>query len=211
MKPLETLKTKDGTQVLLFPLQYLYISQDEYGSYSHSGTLNIDFLGWGPNGRVMKCPYFAPCDLVCVYRSDSAYYNIWNSTKEVLCADGVKRYICLMNIHGNMLFNVGTIKKQGEQIGVTGSYGQATGDHLHLNIAEGHYEGQEQISGNWTLKNSIHIYNACYVNDTIIVEGYGHLWKTYDGPIKTDKIKKSFPWAVYAQKLRIRRHNIDKF
>lgn len=204
MKPLQKLKTSNGTQVLLFPLQYMYMSQDEGGDYSHEGTLNIDFLGWGPNGRVFSCPYYAPCDLVCVYRSDTAYYNIWNSTQEVLCADGVKRYICLMNIHGNMLFNVGTIKKQGEQIGVTGSYGQATGDHLHLNIAAGHYAGQEQVPPNnsWQLKNSIHIYNACYVNDTTIVQGYGHPWKTYDGPTGKGLKRKHFPWVLYANKLR---------
>ena len=35
-----------GNQVALFPLEYLYVSQGENGSYSHQGILAIDFLGW---------------------------------------------------------------------------------------------------------------------------------------------------------------------
>lgn len=205
MKVGEKLRTSDGTQVLLFPLPYMYISQDEGGSYSHSGTYNMDFLGWDASGRVLNAPYFAPCDLICVYKSTTAYYNIWNSTEEVLCADGVKRYICIMNIHGNLLFDVGHTLSQGEIMGVTGAYGEATGDHVHLNIASGHYAGQEQISGNWTLKNSIHMYDASYVNDTVIVQGLGHNWITYVGPVYGEHKRNRFPWVLYARKLRKKR------
>lgn len=170
MRAGQKLYNENGVQVLLFPLDCIYISQGENGSYSHEGTLNIDFWGWDSNGRVRSKPYYAPCDIKCVYKSTSAYYNIWESIEPVYCADGVVRKICFQNIHGNMLFNVGTIKRQGEQIGVTGSYGYATGDHLHFNVANGEYAGQIRVSPNnrWTLKNSIHIYNACFINDVTV-------------------------------------------
>lgn len=204
----EKLYTTDGTQVMLFPLNYLYMSQDEGGDFSHAGTLCMDFLGWGENGRVYSQEYYAPCDLVCVYRSNTAYYNIWNSVNPVYCADGVTRNLCIMNIHGNMLFNIGDKVSQGDVMGVTGAYGQATGDHAHLNVANGHYAGQEQVPPNnaWQLKNSIHMYDACFCNDTVIVRGFGHDWRDYEGgytpPVIYNNVKKKYPWVLYARRNR---------
>lgn len=185
MRARQKLYNENNVQVLLFPLPSIYISQGENGQYSHRGTLNIDFLGYNNGGRVYNQPYYAPCDVKCVYKSSTAYYNIWESINPVYCADGVTRKICFQNIHGNMLFSVGTVKRQGEQIGVTGSYGQATGDHLHFNVAEGTYKGQQQVP-DWTLKNSIHIYNACFTNDTNIIHNpSGYNFREYQGQTLT--------------------------
>lgn len=208
MKPLEKLKDKSGNEILLFPFEYMNISQDEYGSYSHQGILAMDFLGWGKNGRIYKCPYYAPCKMVCVGKSTSAAYNIWNSVNKVVLADGTIDYICLWCIHDDTLSEIGKVVEQGDVLGHTGTSGNVTGDHAHLNIARGHYSGQEQIQGNWQLKNSMHIYNAMYVNDTIIVNGASHKWLTYSGgvtPSGTIK-KKKFPWVLYANKFRAYKH-----
>ena len=63
-------KLKRGNiEVLLFPISYMYISQGEGGSYSHTGSYNVDFLGWGANGRIYNCSYYAPCSMTCVYQS----------------------------------------------------------------------------------------------------------------------------------------------
>ena len=107
MKAGQTLYTANNVQVMLFPLPSIYISQGENGQYSHRGTLNIDFLGWNNRGRVYNQEYYAPCDCTCVMKSTSAYYNVWNSTNQVYCADQVTRYVCWQNIHGNYLLNVG--------------------------------------------------------------------------------------------------------
>lgn len=202
-------------QVMLFPLPCIYISQGENGQYSHLGTLNIDFLGWDSNGRVYSMDYYAPADCECVMRSNTAYYNCWNSTQEVYCPDGVTRYVCWQNIHGNYLFNVGDTLTQGDKMGVTGSYGQATGDHMHFNTANGHYAGQEQVppANHWTLRNSLHIYETCFINDTTIYHNLsGYNWQEYQGgyvppgPTPTDVKKKRFPWVLYARKFRNKRN-----
>ena len=81
MRAYERLIADDGYEVMLFPLEYMYISQDEGGTTSHQGTYNMDFLGWGENGRVYQCSYYAPCSCRLVYQSISGAYNI----KESLC------------------------------------------------------------------------------------------------------------------------------
>lgn len=184
MRAGQTLKTSAGVEVMLFPLEYLYMSQDEGGDYSHAGTLAIDFLGWGDNGRIYRCPYYAPCSCTCIGSTESAN-RIWQSNAPVLLADGTVDYVCWVQAHDNNPLPIGTVLKQGDLLGHTGTAGQVTGDHLHLNVARGKYANWERVppNNNWQLRNSIHIYNACYVNDTEIIRGFGHDWKTYDIPI----------------------------
>lgn len=179
----EKLKTNEGVEVLLFPLPYLYMSQDEGGDFSHAGTLAMDFLGWSGNGRIYGAPYYAPCSCTCIGSTESAN-RIWQSDNPVLYADGTVDYVTWVQAHDNNPHAVGTHLEQGDLLGHTGTAGNVTGDHVHLNFAKGKYANWEQVppNNNWQLKNSIHIYNACYVNDTVIVEGYNHPWKNYDSP-----------------------------
>lgn len=179
----QKLKTNEGVEVLLFPLPYLYMSQDEGGDFSHAGTLAMDFLGWGPNGRIYQAPYYAPCSCTCIASTESAN-RIWQSDSPVLYADGTVDYVTWVQAHDESPHAVGTHLEQGDLLGHTGMAGEVTGDHLHLNIAKGKYANWEKVppNNNWQLKNSIHIYNACFVNDTVIVQGYNHPWKNYDKP-----------------------------
>ena len=206
----ETMVASDGYEVMLFPLEYMYMSQDEGGGYSHAGTLQIDFLGWDANGRVYQCPYYAPCSCTCVGTTDLAAHNrIYQSNAPVHLADGTLGYVTWEVAHdNNPPTSVGSVLNQGDLMGHTGTAGYVTGDHLHFQTARGLYAGWEQVppNNNWQLRNEMHIYDACYVNDTTIVEGYNHPWKTYDGPVgpTTHDEKHKFPWVLYARKLRSR-------
>lgn len=202
----QRLIANDGKEVLLFPLTYMNISQDEGGSYSHDGTYNIDFLGWNSNGREYNCPYYAPCKCKLVYQNTTSATNIWESVNEVHTPLGLMK-VCFMVVHDdNLPYSVGTILDQGDTLGYTGQSGYATGDHLHLNVASGTYQGQEQVqpSGNWQLINSEHIYEMMYVNGTIIINGEGHPWLEYSGGHSSNYFKSKFPWVLYARKLRKR-------
>ena len=183
----QKLVATDGYEVCLFPLEYLNISQDEYGGTSHQGTLNMDFLGWGPSGRVYGCNYYAPCTckLVNSTLDPAANMRVWESVNPVHLPDGTLDYICFQFGHDNSppYSTVGTVVQQGDLIGHTGTAGYVTGDHVHYNVARGNYAGGERVPpmNQFQLKNSIHIYDANYVNDTIIINGYNHNWRTYGG------------------------------
>ena len=211
MQPLEHLVASDGYEVMLFPLEYMNISQDEGGSYSHAGTYCIDFLGWGAMGRVLNCPYYAPCSCTCVASPDPFNNTrVFQSDDLVHIPLGTLTKVCFQVAHDNTPVSVGTHLNQGDLMGHTGTYGNVTGDHVHFNVAVGNYQGFEQVqpSGNYQLINSIHIYDACYVNNTVIIEGMGHNWIDYLTPTPTIRRKTHFPWVLYANKLREKRTNI---
>lgn len=200
----------DGKEVMLFPLPYIYISQGENGSYSHQGTLNIDFLGWGANGRIYNAPMYAPCSCRCVATIDANNNGrIFQSLNEVHTPNGLQ-YVTFMWFHdNNPIASVGDTFTQGDLIGHTGTAGNVTGDHTHMNMANGTYAGWENVppQNQGQLKNSTHIYDICYVNDTVIVQGNGYNWQEYQGgSTPTEKEKHKFPWVLYAKKLRNKSH-----
>lgn len=208
MTPNQRLVASDGYEVMLFPLEYLYMSQDEGGGYSHAGTLQMDFLGWDSQGRVYQCPYYAPCSCKCIAITDYPANNrIYESLDKVHLPDGTLSYITFETAHdNNPVTQIGTILTQGQLMGHTGTAGNVTGDHLHFQTAKGQYAGWEQVppNNNWQLVNEMHIYEACYVNDTVIVQGYNHNWVDWTGPTPppvTNK-KQGFPWVLYARKFR---------
>ena len=200
----EKLVAPDGYEVMLFPLPYIYISQGENGEFSHRGTLNIDFLGWGKNGRVYKAPLYAPCSCKCVATIDvNNHGRVFESLEKVHTPNGLQ-YVTFMFFHDNFpIANVGSTFSQGDLIGHTGTAGNVTGDHTHLNMANGTYAGWENVppDNNGELVNSTHIYDICYVNDTVIVDGYGYNWVNYNGGTYI-KSNKNFKWVLYSRRFR---------
>lgn len=210
MQPLQRLYDSNGYEVMLFPLEYMNASQPEGGGYSHAGTLQMDFLGWGANGRIYNCPYYAPCTCKCVGTTDSSAHNrIWESVNKVHLADGTLGFVTFEFAHDNFPhYNVGSVVQQGQEIGRTGTAGNVTGDHVHFQCARGTYAGWERVppNNNWQLKNEMHIYDACYVNETTIIKGYNYNWREWDGPSPPPPIgkrkEKRFPWVLYSRKFR---------
>ena len=203
---------RDGKEVMLFPLPYMYISQGEGGSYSHAGTYNIDFLGWDANGRVYTAPLYAPCSCTCVALVTGADNGrIFQSNDRVHTPNGLQ-YVTFMFFHdNNPIASVGNRFEQGDLIGHTGTAGNVSGDHTHFNTADGQYAGSEHVppDNQWQLVNSDHIYDICYVNDTVLVEDYNYNWVEYSGGIvPVEGSIRKFPWVLYANKLRTRNNNL---
>ena len=208
MRAGQTLVDDNGYQVALFPLEYIYISQGENGTYSHQGILAIDFLGYNANGRVLRCPYYAPFDCHVVYHC--SYYVVWQSDNQVHTPSGIK-YVTFEVAHDDNPPAYGTRASQGSLIGYTGTNPpeSVSGDHVHLNSCFGTYQGFYTVSsGKRQLVNSSHVYKTFYVNDTVIKRGYGYNWVKFTGGHPTPRYDKyKFKWVLYANKFRNRTIN----
>lgn len=200
----------DGKEVMLFPLPYMYISQGENESYSHAGILAIDFLGWDSSGRVYNAPMYAPCSCECVAIIDvNNNGRVFQSLDVVHTPNGLQ-YVTFMCFHdNNPIASIGDTFTQGDIFAHTGTAGYVSGDHTHFNTADGTYAGWENVppDNHGELINSSHIYDTCYVNDTVLVYDYNYNWQEYQGGITPSEVKKThFPWVLYANKLRKQRN-----
>jgi hypothetical protein len=152
-------------QLAQFPMDYLYVTQGEGGSFSHAGTLAIDFVG-----KSHHYPYYAPCYCECIGRNDSEAILTYKSIGQVMCADGKMREIVWRNIHDDdLMYNVGDKLLKGQIMGHTGNSGNSSGEHWHLDV----WEGTE-----FTRTNPLHIYDVFAVNNVEIANGFGYKWKT---------------------------------
>lgn len=208
MKANQTLIGSDGYEVALFPMPYLYMTQDEGGGYSHANTYNIDLVGYNGRSVIANAPVYAPCTMKVVnyMASYSGGHGVtFESVNKVHLADGSLDYLTILFMHCNNppYTRVGQTVNQGQLCYRTGVYGYVTGDHLHTCVGKGKWRGLVQrTGGNWDLANRIHYWNGVYVNDTKIIVGYGHNWRTYSGgspsptPTAKGEQRKKFPWAV---------------
>ena len=210
MKANQTLIASDGYEVALFPMPYLYMTQDEGGGYSHYNTYNIDLIGYDGRRVITRAPIYAPCTMKVVnyMPSYSGGHGVtFESTKKVHLPNGHLNYLTILFMHDNNppYTKVGTVVRQGQLCYRTGTYGYVTGDHVHTCVSEGKWRGLVQrAGGNWDLANRIHYWSGVYVNDTKIIVGYGHNWQKYNGgspspaptPSESTSKRDKFPWAV---------------
>lgn len=215
MRAGQTLYDNNNRQVALFPMQELYISQGDTGTYSHdySRYYATDCVGYINGSRVNRCPCYAPCDIELIWKDRTECCAMWKSINKVHLADGSISNIGIIIYHDNDIENntyypIGTIKRMGEVFARTGDGGTASGDHLHIEIGKGVpnlSQYRYHFLDNTDCKR-IRIFNALYINDTTIIRNWtGYDWKTFQGgsPTPTPTYKKyKFKWVLYANKLR---------
>lgn len=162
----------NGLQNALFPLPVMFITQLAGGGFSHEGTYAIDFGGRDVNGnRVYRMPYYAPFDCVLRRKTNDNAGVEWTTLNPVNTPSGVKE-LTLVAYHDNDVPNmsVGTVRRQGEFLGRTGTAGNVTGDHVHFEMF---LKGQEWVRPSGMIK----LENSLYVNSTVILYGGGMDWK----------------------------------
>lgn len=207
MRAYQTMVASDGYEVVLFEMPYMYISQDS-GVGNHAGTFNVDFLAYDSNGRIYEAPIYAPCTMkVVAYfpTYDGANMVVFESVNPVHLANGNLDYFTISMAHASNppFTNIGDVVTQGQICYYTGTYGEASGDHLHSCIGQGHYTGfTTRTTGHQDLTNRIEYWNGVFVNETILLEDKGHDWLQFRGKLLEGS--KKFKWVLYANKFRKR-------
>ena len=108
-----------GIQDFLCPFTDMYIAQGSGGSYSHKGTMANDVRGAEAGVRY---PYYAPCDVECIWTFPSFGEAMWRSTTKVRFANGNIDYATFMTAHDDSFdATVGQIVPQGTQLGNMGT------------------------------------------------------------------------------------------
>ena len=209
----------NGKQNAVFPLEFMYLTQGEFTQGSHKGMYAMDFQGmYNASTRRYRCPYFAPVDLKLVAIADpNNHAYVYESINEVNFIDGTSDYLTILVAHDNDSYSVGRTVGQGFELGKTGTYGQVSGDPVHMEVKKGHYEGCHYNSdGIYMMTNETHIYDVLGVNDTVLLVTGGYNWREFSEspipptppPIPSNRNLKSFPWVLYAKKLRNRYKNV---
>lgn len=114
--------------------------------------------------------------------------------KKVLCADGYLRYITLALTHSRRSFTVGHYYKYDEIMYQEGTSGQATGNHIHLEICAGHVRTKyRNRAGGYNLANMLPANRMMFLLNgySYIRNGGGLSWKTTSKVPYTDSSSSS--------------------
>ena len=184
----QTLVASDGHEVCLFPMDMLYITQlSGPSSLSHCCGNPIDIVG-----NTAQYPLYAPfsCHLVWSWpdgneRSYTSDDMVWYATPN---GDGwTLGYVTVCFTHQNNP-PTKTSFKQGEVIAHTGTAGNVTGDHCHLdqstlpNVGNVSY-GVTCAYGNlcYALDGSTDPTKIYFINDTNVVQTLGLNFESWEG------------------------------
>lgn len=199
----QKLKAPDGYEVALFPCETLYLSPardpDEHD------VLALDFLPRNIAGQTITAmPCYAPFSGTLVYTGND-HNCILQSDNKVHMPDGSLQYGRVLVAHSFTAPVYGTHYNQGDLFYTTGDYGQSYGEHLHMEVASvASTSVQLWNTGGIGIYGAIHMWNALYVNNTVLLRPEDYPWMEYILPI-TGETSKKFPWVLYARKLRERR------
>lgn len=184
MKKFQTSR-RGGIQDFLCPFTDMYITQGSNGAYSHKGTMANDVRGANAG---IRYPYYAPCDVKCIWTYPASGQACWQSLEKVRFANGKIDYATFMTCHDDTFdAYVGLVRKQGEQIGNMGTRGNATGVHCHIEISQTKCSMSSWHKNNygiWCFDDESDTDESYFVDNTNIIDGMGGNWKnTSDVPV----------------------------
>jgi len=118
---------------LKYPVNYIAITQ-----YFKKGVHNGLDLGWSNAHGGMNQPIYAPADGVVVnvrsdYNQTDASGGSYGNYVKIKHNDSVST-LCAHMKYGSVTLKIGDPVKQGDQIGLMGATGHATGNHCHYEV-----------------------------------------------------------------------------
>ncbi|WP_208645086.1 hypothetical protein [Rathayibacter festucae] len=168
-------------QNILFPMRVMNITT-KAGEGTHVGSNAIDVAGSNPGIESAFAPFTGVVRKVWPNGN-----TVWlESVEPVQFADGRQDYAVVSLTHDNSVTDlpVGRRIEQGEEFYQEGTAGNATGNHIHLEIGVGRFTGtgwHQIANGNWVINNSYPATSAFFLDGTTVLNGGGYEWKTLTG------------------------------
>lgn len=165
----------------IFPMEYLNITQG-INSGSHVGSFAIDIAGRDSAIDNAFAPFTGTIKKIWANGN-----SVWlESNAPVRLADGTTDYLTVLMTHDNNVSDlyVGKVIPQGVNYYQEGTAGNATGNHIHLNVGRGKFTGTgwyQNKYGYWVINNEIRPYDALYLSETHIINSGGYPWQTIKG------------------------------
>lgn len=205
MKPLQKLVASDGYEVCLFPCEVLYLSEGR--NPDEHDVLALDFLPYNIAGqKIQAMPCYAPFSGTLVYTGND-HNCILESDDKVHMPDGSLEYGRVLVAHSFEAPVKGTHYNQGDLFYKTGNFGYSSGEHLHMEVAHvSNKSTRYWNNGGIGIYGAIHIWDAMYVNNTVLLRPKNYNWREWEGPTPIiSKKEKRFPWVLYSKKFRNKR------
>lgn len=190
MKIGQKLKTPTGIEVALFPMETVNITQGRYSTYSHVGYNATDLAGKDTGIDEFIAPF--SCRVLWKDPIQHTGVGLTNQFK-VLLANGRivepgELFILLWHDNWTGDLWVGQLIEQGKPFYQEGTAGNATGNHVHVELSYWRYDGRYPIyrldSGYWTTYGAeLNIEDCFYINDTAILNSGGYAFKRYTAPV----------------------------
>ena len=169
-----------GLEKAIFGMDSLRITQGYNSSYSHKGRLAIDIAGKDGNREWFKAPFDGY--IKRIYTTSGNV--VWLESKDkVKYADGTEDYMTIMLIHMNNVSSlyVGQLIQKGTPFYLEGTAGNATGNHIHLEVGRGKFTGTgwyKNQYGKWCVNNSVEVHKALFLpKNCNIINGLNYDWK----------------------------------
>jgi len=165
-------------QKILFPMPTMNITTG-INELSHRDSLAIDCAGEDRGIDNVHAPFTGIIKKIWPNGN-----TVWlESTQIVLFANGVQDYATCAFTHDNFVgdLRVGQVINQGQVFYQEGTAGNATGNHIHLEVARGKFTGsgwRTNSIGTWVLNNQIEPWKAFWLDNVRIINGHNYSWKT---------------------------------
>lgn len=166
----------------IFPMKYLNITQGINSNYTHQGMLAIDIAGKDTGIEDAYAPFTGVIKRKTAENHGNTVY--FESLDKVKFADGTVDYMVVVLVHDNDISDLYAGKKinKGEIFYQEGTSGKAQGNHIHLEVSKGKYEGSGGYInqyGKWMVNNAVDPSKVLFLTEeTIVINDYGYNWKT---------------------------------
>lgn len=143
-----------------FPMDYYRLTQG-YGSSSstHKHTYAIDIAGKDSGKDKVYAPFTGT--IKKIYKKTGVSTTVWlESNEKVLCANGEVTYLTCLFAHEEDVSHlfIGKVIKQGEAFLEEGRSGNATGNHIHLELSNQKFSKAgwfKNSYGEWQINNPV--------------------------------------------------------